>query len=128
MAKIDAGQLRDLRREPQQRVAEMKHLDLMVAAAFVMGGSSAVYAGDARCDRPPYGGSPDRYRAILETYGGKMQSVTKTLEEICNMKFGSADRTSLHRLGYTDGEIDRTDTETLAVDAINGFKKSPASR
>lgn len=103
-------------------------VDLATAGAFVIGVSSAAYAGDARCSRPPYGGSPDRYRAILEVYGGKMQSITKTLEEICNMKFGGADRALLHKLGYTDGEIDSADTETLALDAINGFKHSPTAR
>src|SRR3954452_25351870 len=103
-------------------------LGVTVAAALVLRINSAVYADDVRCGRPPYGGSPDRYRAILETYGAKMQSVTKTLEEICNMKFGGADRASLHKLGYSDGEIDRADTEALAVDSINGFKNSPTRR
>src|SRR3954463_15241 len=104
------------------------YVNLMVTALFTCGISSSTYANDARCNRPPYGGSPDRYRAILETYGSKMQSVTKTLEEVCNMKVGGADRPSLHKLGYSDGEIDRADTETLAVDAINGSKNSPPAR
>src|SRR3954464_7263004 len=103
-------------------------LGVTVAAALVLSINSAVYADDVRCGRPPYGGSPDRYRAILETYGNKMPSVTKTLEEICNMKFAGGDRAALYKLGYSDGEIDRADTETLAVDAINGFKNSPTAK
>ena len=39
---------------------------------------SAAAASDPRCSRPPYGGSPDRYRAILETYGQRLDSIAKT--------------------------------------------------
>jgi hypothetical protein len=86
------------------------------------------YADDMRCNHPPYGGSPDRYRAILETYGHRMESVTRTLAGICNMKFGDADRSELHKLGFNDEEINSSDTSTLAVDMLNGFRGQPAAK
>jgi hypothetical protein len=108
---------------------EMKPLrDLLLATVLVVTGTSTAYANDARCNKPPYGGSPDRYRAILEVYGQQLDRVKKTLEEICNMKFGGADRMALHKLGFTDHEIDITDTSTLAVDAMNGVKGPPLAK
>jgi hypothetical protein len=98
-------------------------LAILIAVAW----SSMAFAGDPRCNRPPFGGSPDRYRAILENYGQKLASVTKTLEEICNMKFGGADRTALYTLGFTDEEINRLDTSALTVDVIKGVKSRPNS-
>ncbi|MFI5002686.1 MAG: hypothetical protein ACHQK9_22600 [Reyranellales bacterium] len=105
----------------------MPVLGKLLLAASVVALASTAHAADPRCSRPPYGGSPDRYRAILETYRDKLASVAKTLEEVCNMKFGGADRTALHKLGFTDGEIDRTDTARLTVDIINGFRERPNS-
>ena len=101
---------------------------LSLVAMVVATLSSAALAGDPRCNRPPYGGSPDRYRAILETFSQKLDSVAKTLGEICNMKFGGADRTALHKLGFTDQDIDTTDTSTLAIDMLNGAKSRPNSK
>ena len=100
---------------------------LSLAVLIAVAWNSMAFAGDPRCNRPPFGGSPDRYRAILENYGQKLDSVTKTLEEICNMKFSGADRTALHTLGFTDEEINRMDTSTLTVDVINGVKSRPNS-
>jgi hypothetical protein len=100
---------------------------LSLTAMFSVAWSSMVFAADPRCNRPPFGGSPDRYRAILENYGQKLDSVTKTLEEICNMKFSGTDRTSLYALGFTDEEINRLDTSALTVDVIKGAKSRPNS-
>ena len=72
-------------------------------------------ANDPRCNRPPYGGSPDRYRAALEAFGQKVEEAAKALESICNMKFGGADRAPLYSLGLKDAEIDTEDTSQLAV-------------
>src|SRR6185437_12531637 len=69
--------------------------------------TSTAQADDPRCARPPYGGSPDRYRAVLEAYRQDLGKVTKTLEEICRMKFDGADRTALYKLHYKDEEINR---------------------
>lgn len=80
--------------------------------------TSAAQASDPRCARPPYGGSPDRYRAVLEAYGQDLGRVTKTLEEICRMKFDGADRAPLYKLQYKDQDIDRMDTEALALDML----------
>jgi len=99
----------------------MKRIVAM-SASLLMSVSTAAQANDARCNNPPYGGSPDRYRAILETYGQKMETVSRMLAGICNMKFSGADRTELHKLGFTDDEINSSDTATLAVDMMNGVR------
>ena len=87
-------------------------------AATLIAITSAAQASDPRCERPPYGGSPDRYRAVLEAYGQDLGKVTKTLEEICRMKFDGADRTALYKLHYKDEEINQMDTEALALDML----------
>jgi len=91
---------------------------LTFAAAALIAVASAAQADDPRCARPPYGGSPDRYRAVLEAYGQDLGKVTKTLEEICRMKFDGADRTPLYKLQYKDADINRMDTEALALDML----------
>ena len=87
--------------------------------------TSSAQADDPRCARPPYGGSPDRYRAVLEAYGQDLGKVTKTLEEICRMKFDGADRTALYKLHYKDEEINRMDTEALALDMLKRKSLQP---
>ena len=87
-------------------------------AAALIAITSAAQAADPRCARPPYGGSPDRYRAVLEAYRQDLGQITKTLEEICRMKFDGADRTALYKLEFKDEEIDRMDTEALALDML----------
>jgi hypothetical protein len=98
---------------------------LILAATLVAATGSVSWAADPRCSRPPYGGSADRYRAILETHGQKAESVAPTLEAICNMKFSGADRGPLLKLGFSDQEIERLDTATLAVDMMNGARTAP---
>jgi hypothetical protein len=105
----------------------MKRL-LAMSASLVLGVSAAVRADDARCNHPPYGGSPDRYRAVLERYGHELESVSKTLTGICNVKFGGADRTELHKLGFTDDDINSSDTSTLAMDVMNRVRGLPAAK
>ena len=87
-------------------------------AAALIAVTSAAQADDPRCARPPYGGSPDRYRAVLEAYGQDLAKVTKTLGEICRMKFDGADRAALYKLQYKDEDIDRMGTEALALDML----------
>ena len=87
-------------------------------AAALIAVSSMAQAADPRCNRPPYGGSPDRYRAVLEAYRQNLDQITKTLEEICRMKFDGADRTALYELQFKDEDIDRMDTEALALDML----------
>jgi hypothetical protein len=94
-------------------------------AAALIAIASAAQAGDTRCVRPPYGGSPDRYRAVLEAYGQDLGQATKTLEEICRMKFDGADRTTLYKLQFKDEDIDRMDTEALALDVLKRKKLHP---
>ena len=94
-------------------------------AAALIAVASLAKAADPRCERPPYGGSPDRYRAVLEAYGQDLGKVTKTLEEICRMKFDGADRTALYKLQFKDEDIDRMDTEALALDMLKRQKLQP---
>src|SRR5882762_8948138 len=95
---------------------------LSLAAIAVVTSCSAAHANDPRCNRPPYGGSPDRYRAFVETYGKSLDNPATTLAAMCNMKFGGADRTTLYNLGFTDGQIDRQDTSELAIDMLSAVR------
>jgi len=87
-------------------------------AALLLLVASAAHAADPRCERPPYGGSPDRYRAVLEAYKQDVTQVAKTLEEICRMKFDGADRAALYKLEFKDEDINRMDTEALALEML----------
>lgn len=87
-------------------------------AAALIAVASAAQAADPRCDRPPYGGSPDRYRAVVEAYGANLSKISPTLEEICRMKFDGADRAALHKLQFKDEDIERMDTEALALEML----------
>jgi hypothetical protein len=98
---------------------------LSLAAMTVVAINSTAHAGDSRCDRPPYGGSPDRYRAFLEAYGRKLDNPEKTVEAVCNMKFGGADRTALYALHFSDEEISRKDTSELAVEMLKAAGGQP---
>ena len=97
-------------------------------AAALIAVSSAAQAADPRCDRPPYGGSPNRYRAVLEAYKQDPSQVAKTLEEICRMKFDGADRTALYKLQFKDEDIDRMDTEALALDMLRRKNLQPNAK
>ena len=76
-----------------------------------------------RCAAPPYGGSPDKYRAFVNTYGKALDDPGKVLAEVCEMKFGGADRGPLHKLGITDIQIDAKATSDLAAAAVDAAKK-----
>ena len=93
-----------------------------LVAVAVVAPIAPAQANDPRCNRPPYGGSPDRYRAALEAFGEKVEGAVKTLEAICNMKFGGADRTPLYDLGLDNAEIDREDTSLLAIKILKAGK------
>jgi hypothetical protein len=97
-------------------------------AAALIAVASAAQAADPRCERPPYGGSPDRYRAVVEAYGSNLGKISPTLEEICRMKFDGADRTALHKLQFKDEDIDRMDTEALALDMLKRKGAPPTSK
>ena len=83
----------------------------MVTAAF----TSPASAEDRRCAGPPYGGSPDRYRAVLEAYGPKLGNLAAVLQRVCEVKFDKADRTPLYKLHFTDADIDSMDTDELTL-------------
>jgi hypothetical protein len=101
---------------------------LTLAAVVIVAVSSTAYAADPRCSKPPYGGSPDRYRALIEAYGLKVDDLTNRLVDICNMKFGGADRAALLKIGLTNDAIDALDTSALAVKTLEAAKISPASK
>ena len=65
------------------------------------------------------------HRAVLEAYKQDLAQVTKTLQEICRMKFDGADRTMLHNLQFKDEDIDRMDTEALALDMLKRKNLQP---
>jgi hypothetical protein len=106
----------------------MSILGKLSFAAAVIAVASAAQAADPRCDRPPYGGSPDRYRAVLEAYKQDAGQVAKTLEEICRMKFDHADRTALYKLQFKDEDIERMDTEALALDMLKRKSLQPNAK
>jgi hypothetical protein len=87
-------------------------------AAALIAVTSAAQADDPRCARPPYGGSPDRYRAVLEAYGQDLGRATKALEGICRMKFDGADRSPLYKLQFNDEDINQMGTEALALEML----------
>ncbi len=96
-------------------------LAMLIAVAW----SSTALADDPRCSRPPYGGSPDRYRAMQERYGRQLETITPTIQEVCNIKFSGADRAPLLKLGFSNADIDGGDTETLVVELLNKTKSPP---
>ena len=98
---------------------------IVVTSIAVM---STAQAADPRCAHPPYGGSPDRYRAVLEAYKQDLGQVTKTLEEICRIKFEGADRAALYKLQFKDEDIDHMDTEALALDVLKRKDLQPNSK
>jgi hypothetical protein len=83
--------------------------------------STAAYAGDPRCNAPPYGGTVPEYKAIVANFG-QIVVPTRVLSSVCNAKFSGTPRTALYNLGFTDAEIDAKDTEDLAVDMLNATK------
>ena len=82
-------------------------------------------AHDARCDAAPYSVPQDKYpvlvRLLTNLFGAPK---TELISQICKMKFDGADRTALYKLGFTDEQIDMTDTETLVVNTLKALKKA----
>jgi hypothetical protein len=94
---------------------------IIAVVALVSVLSSAARGDDPRCNAPPYGGTVGKFQAFVKTFGALVVP-TKILPAICNAKFGGADRTGLYNLGFTDEQIDKKDTEDLAVDMIIALK------
>src|SRR5260370_12289955 len=96
---------------------------LSLGMACVAALTGAAHAADPRCAAPPYGGSPDKYRAFVNTYGKTLDDPGRILAEMCEMKFGGADRAALYKLGITDTQIDAKATSDLAAAAVDASKK-----
>jgi hypothetical protein len=84
-----------------------------------------VPAHDVRCDAAPYGVPQDKYpvlvRLLTNLFG---EPKTELISQVCKMKFDGADRTALYKLGFTDEQIDTSDTETLVVNTLKALKKA----
>jgi hypothetical protein len=69
--------------------------------------------------------SADKYpvlvRLLTNLFGAPK---TELISQVCKMKFDGADRTALYKLGFTDEQIDATDTETLVVNTLKALKKA----
>jgi hypothetical protein len=90
---------------------------LALAATFVTVLAPAAYAGDPRCNAPPYGSTMTEFKAFVKDYGNVVVPA-RMLAAVCNAKYGAASRTALYNLGFTDEEIDAKDTVILAFDMI----------
>mgnify|MGYP003343683046 FL=1 len=64
----------------------------------------------------------------METYGAKLGEITKSLEEVCKMKFDGADRSALYKLQFKDEEIERMNTEALTLEMIKRTEAAAASK
>jgi hypothetical protein len=92
-------------------------MNLLKTAAALLLIASPAWAGDPRCDTPPYGGTVGEYKAFVKNFGSLVMPA-KFLGGLCNMKFGNADRTGLYNMGFTDSDIDSKATADLGVDLI----------
>jgi hypothetical protein len=99
----------------------IQRLSLVMACAAAL--AAVAQAADPRCSAPPYGGSPDKYRAFVNTYGKALDDPGRILAEMCEIKFGGADRAALYKLGITDAQIDAKATSDLAAAAVDASKK-----
>jgi len=104
-------------------LAQLKGLTL--AAMLLAAAHPAAEAGDARCAAPPFGGSVASYKAFAAYFGkvvvaGQPVDPDRILAQMCNVKYGGADRMPLHKLGITDLQIANEDPEELAVHLISG--------
>lgn len=76
---------------------------------------------EARCDRPPYGGTAAEFKVFVSRFG-RVVSPAKILAGVCNAKFGRSPRAGLHKLGFSDAKIEAESTEQLAADTIRALK------
>jgi len=101
----------------------MKHR-ISLAVLLVSLAWSGARAHDARCDGAPYGVPPEKYLALTNIITNLFGHPNlKLIAGICNMKYNGADRTTLYQLGFTDQQIDDTDTGQLVVDFLKALKK-----
>jgi hypothetical protein len=79
-------------------------------------------AHDARCDGAPYSVSAEKYPALVRLLTNLLGAPkTELISSICQMKFNGADRTTLYKLGFTDEQIDTTDTAGLVVNTMKAL-------
>lgn len=98
-----------------------------IVSSGALAGQSAPSAGadvptaELRCNAKPYGATEDQLNAYLDAVlphlGGNKPYVRSVAEgfvqSVCRMKFGTADRMTLHDYGITDQQILATDPATL---------------
>jgi hypothetical protein len=102
-------------------MSKVKHL--AVAVSLVSVSTLVAHADDQRCNAPPYGGSVAEYKSFVKNFGSVV-APAGYLKNICNIKFGGANRTVLYNLGFSDEDISSKDTEDLAVDVIFATKQT----
>ncbi|HEX3431193.1 MAG TPA: hypothetical protein VHT03_09920 [Rhizomicrobium sp.] len=83
--------------------------------------SQTVQSVATRCSTPPYGGTESEYRGFVRRFGAIIKP-EKILAGICNAKFGSAPRDGLHKLGFSNAQIESESTEHLAADTMTALK------
>lgn len=74
----------------------------------------AAHAGE-KCNAPPFGDTKANYATFAKRFDNTPMGTPKgLLSDICSMKFGDYDRTSLYEIGLGDGDIEANSTTTLA--------------
>src|SRR6185437_3057201 len=81
-------------------------------------GSNAAQARDEHCTAPPYGASMEAYNMLVAETGKSLDLLTN----ICEMKYGAADRTELYRAGFTPEDFDRMSTVMLTSEYLGVMK------
>lgn len=92
-----------------------------LAAQGAASASADVPTAELQCKAKPYGATQDQFNAylaaVLPHLGGNKPYVRSVAEgfvqSVCRMKFGTADRMTLHDYGITDQQILATDPATL---------------
>jgi hypothetical protein len=88
-------------------------------------GCGNAQAHDARCDAAPFSVSAEKYPALVRLFTNLFGAPkTEMIASICDMKFNGADRTSLYKLGFTDEQINSTDTAELVTNTIKALKQA----
>jgi hypothetical protein len=94
---------------------------MMILASLAWGNAQA---HDARCDAEPYSVPSANYPALVRLITNLFGTPkTEIIANICEIKYNGSDRTPLYKLGFTDVQINETDTATLVVKMLEALKK-----
>jgi hypothetical protein len=84
------------------------------------------FARDARCDRPPYGDTPEGYsiaqpglknieKFLAEHPSLANEKMLSVIRKACEAKFDGGDRSSFYAIGMTDNDFETRPAEVLAM-------------